>query len=179
MEQGLCRTLSPACWQGSPRATTAFWATLRSVSCDNLLSMSIAPSLGALTFSSATARGTACLQEQATLGLRAENEGNQHSRQMSYRADAQTHLCLISHAADPGRLTAKVHAAGDSTSWQHIPTVSCSLRDSAPANIFAICAAHLTAASPYCRRWSNALPAIADPRSSPMATRPMPITAAL
>lgn len=45
----------------SPSASTAFWATRMSVSCDSRLRVSTAFRLGLLTLSSASVNGTACL----------------------------------------------------------------------------------------------------------------------
>ena len=45
-----------------PSATTAFWATSASVSWESRDSASMAPSVGLLTFSRASARGIALLQ---------------------------------------------------------------------------------------------------------------------
>ncbi len=50
---------------GSPRAKTAFWATSASVSWESRDSASMAPSVGLLTFSSASARGIALLHIEA------------------------------------------------------------------------------------------------------------------
>ena len=49
----------------SPSAKTAFWATSASVSWESRDSASMAPSVGLLTFSSASARGIALLQGEA------------------------------------------------------------------------------------------------------------------
>ena len=56
--------VAAAAGRGSPRARTAFCATLMSVSCDNRLSVSTAFKLGLLTFRRARVKGTACLQPQ-------------------------------------------------------------------------------------------------------------------
>ena len=64
-----CHQLVTWLWAGcSPRARTAFWATSASVSWESRDRASMAPSVGLLTFSSASARGIALLHAWTHVG---------------------------------------------------------------------------------------------------------------